>query len=85
MKSKKWRDRIVLLEDEKEVERDKGGTGREVLWQPIILTVSNSCALEALKAILTQDPHHLTSGNYFSLGAWQSQAKENKKKAEEEH
>lgn len=53
MKSKKWRDRIVLLEDEKEVERDKGGTGREVLWQPIILTVSNSCALEALKAILT--------------------------------
>lgn len=53
MKSKKWRDRIVLLEDQKEVERHKDGTGREVLWQLIILTVSNSFAHEALKAIPT--------------------------------
>lgn len=53
MKSKKQRDRVGLLEDQKEVERDKGGTGREVLWQLLILTVSNSCALKALNAILT--------------------------------
>lgn len=56
-----------------------------MLWQLIILTVSNSFAHEALKAILTQDLHHLTSGNYSSLGAWQSQTKESKKKAKEEH
>jgi len=85
VKSKDWRDRTVLLEGCKEAERDKGGIGGEVQWELIILTVSYGCALEALKAMLTQDLHQLTSGDDFSLSAWHSQAEEGQKKAEEEH
>lgn len=83
--SKEWRDRIVLLGDFKEAERDKCGVGREVQQELIILTVSYSFAHKALKAMLTKDLHQFTSADDFSLGAWQSQAKEDEKKAEEEH
>lgn len=68
-----------------EAEKDKGGMGREVQGELIILTVSYSFAHEALKAVVAEDLHQLTSGNISSLGAWQSQAKEDKKKAEEEN
>lgn len=85
MKSKEWRDRIVLLEDCKEDERDKGGIGREVQQKLIILTVSYSFAHKALKAMPTKDLHQFTSGDVFCLCAWQSQAKEDEKIADEEH
>lgn len=50
--SKEWWDSVVQLEDYKEAEKDKGGMGREVQGELIILTVSYSFAHEALKVML---------------------------------